>query len=64
MRGLLWRRRAIEEQLFRCLEGHVYSVRVERRRSGEAITAHIWEDVEDWLRVRTGAEAPERPPGI
>jgi hypothetical protein len=63
-RGLLWRRHAIEEQLFRCLEGHVYSVRVERRRSGEEITAHVWKDVEDWLRVRTGSEAPERPPGL
>jgi hypothetical protein len=64
VRGLLWRRRSIEEELFRCLEGHVYSVRVERRRSGEAVSAHVWEDVEDWLRVRTGAETLERPPGL
>ena len=62
--GMLWRRRTFEEQLFRCLEGHIYSVRVERGRDGETVAAELWNDVEDWLRARTGAESPERPSEI
>ena len=58
--GFLWWKRPFEEQLFRCAEGHIYSVRVSR---GET-TIEPHEDVEDWLRKRTGTDAPERPPGL
>jgi rRNA maturation protein Nop10 len=63
-RGLLWWRRSIDEQLFRCAEGHVYSVRTECGRAGEDVTSEVHENVEDWLRLRTGAEPPRRPPGL
>jgi hypothetical protein len=63
-RGLLWRRREIEEQLFRCAEGHVYSVRTERGRAGEEVASQLHESVEEWLRLRTGTEPPKRPPGL
>jgi hypothetical protein len=56
----LWRRRPFEEQLFRCDEGHVYSVRVE----GEVISTEPYESVEEWLERKLGVEAPERPPGL
>jgi hypothetical protein len=62
--GPLWRRRQFEEKLFRCAEGHVYSVRVECGRGGESLTTEGHESVEDWLRARTGAEPPSRPPGL
>lgn len=62
--GSLWRRRAFEETLFRCAEGHVYSVRVERGRGAESVTTEGHESVEEWLRARTGAEPPTRPPGF
>jgi len=56
----LWRRRPFEEQLFRCPEGHVYSVRAE----GDRVTAEPYESVSQWLSRKTGADAPERPPGL
>jgi hypothetical protein len=62
--GLLWGRRAFEERLYRCAEGHVYSVRVERQRRGERITAEPHGSVDEWLRARTGREPLERPPGL
>lgn len=60
----LWRRSSFEERLYRCLEGHVYSVRVERSRGGETRGSELFDSVDDWLRARTGAEPPERPPGL
>jgi hypothetical protein len=63
-RGLLWRRRSVDEQLFRCAEGHVYSVRTELGPAGEDVTSQVHESVGDWLRLRTGSEPPRRPPGI
>lgn len=58
--GFLWWRKPFEEQLYRCAEGHVYSVRV----SGETTTVEPHDSVEAWLRARTGTDAPERPPGL
>jgi hypothetical protein len=58
--GFLWWKRDFEEQLYRCAEGHVYSVRV----SGETTTVEPHDSVEARLRARTGAEAPTRPPGL
>jgi hypothetical protein len=58
--GRLWRRRPFEEQLFRCREGHVYSVRVE----GGSLSVAPYESVEEWLETKVGAHAPERPPGL
>jgi hypothetical protein len=60
----LWRRRSFEERLYRCAEGHVYSVRVERFRGRETVSSELFDSVDDWLRVRIGAEPPERPPGL
>jgi hypothetical protein len=60
----LWRRSSFEERLYRCAEGHVYSVRVERSGRGEAVSSELFESVDDWLRARTGAEPPDRPPGL
>jgi hypothetical protein len=59
-RGMLWRRRAFDERLFRCDEGHVYAVRVE----GGTISTELYESVEDWLERKLGVAAPERPPGL
>jgi ligand-binding SRPBCC domain-containing protein len=56
----LWRRRAFDEQLFRCEEGHVYSVRTE----DGAVSAEPYENVEEWLERKLGVDAPERPPGL
>jgi len=56
----LLRRRAFEERLYRCTEGHVYSVRTE----GDAVTVEPYESVEEWLQRRTGLDASERPPGL
>jgi hypothetical protein len=56
----LWRRRAFEEQLFRCAEGHVYSVRSE----GGLLSVEPHENVDQWLERKVGAERPERPPGL
>jgi hypothetical protein len=53
--GFLWWKRP-----YRCLEGHIYSVRV----SAESTTVEPHDSVEDWLRARTGTEAPTRPPGL
>jgi hypothetical protein len=58
--GFLWWKRPFEERLYRCLEGHIYSVRV----SGESMTIEPHDSVEDWLKARTGSEAPTRPPGL
>ena len=58
--GFLWWKRDFEEQLYRCAEGHVYSVRV----SGESTTVEPHDSVEAWLRARTGGEGPTRPPGL
>jgi hypothetical protein len=60
----LWRRSSFEERLYRCAEGHVYSVRVERSGRGEKVTSELHDGVEDWLRTRTGAEPSTRPPGL
>lgn len=57
---MLWRRRAFEEQLFRCGEGHVYSVRTE----GGAVSTEPYESVDEWLERKLGVSAPERPPGL
>jgi hypothetical protein len=59
-RGMLWRRRAFEEQLYRCEEGHVYSVRTE----GGAVSVEPYESVEEWLERKLRVDAPERPPGL
>jgi hypothetical protein len=58
--GILWRRRPFEESLYRCVEGHLYSVRIE----GTAVTTEDHESVESWLERRVGVEPPERPPGL
>ncbi len=58
--GFLWRRKSFEEQLYRCAEGHIYSVRV----SGGKTTVEPHDSVEAWLEARTGAHAPTRPPGV
>jgi hypothetical protein len=58
--GFLWWKRPFEERLYRCAEGHIYSVRV----SAESTTIEPHDSVEDWLRARTGSEAPTRPPGL
>lgn len=63
--GILWRKRSFEERLFRCAEGHVYSVREERRgREVVGRRAQAHDDVDDWLRTRTGEEPIKRPPGL
>jgi hypothetical protein len=62
--GPLWRRRPFEERLYRCAEGHVYSVRVESGSGGENVSLEVWEDVDEWLRERAGIEASHRPPGL
>ncbi|HET6657844.1 MAG TPA: hypothetical protein VFG61_08120 [Gaiellaceae bacterium] len=59
-RRTLFRRRAFEEQLFRCRKGHIYSVRSE----GGRVSIESYESVGEWLERKTGAEAPERPPGL
>jgi hypothetical protein len=46
----------LKEQLYRCAEDHVYSVRV-----SEEATTELHESVEAWLRSRT-ADALERRP--
>jgi hypothetical protein len=56
----LWRRRRFDETLFRCLEGHVYSVRDE----DGVVTAEAHESLDDWLEQRAGAQRPERPTGL
>lgn len=58
--GFLWWKRPFEERLYRCAEGHIYSVRM----SEEATTIEPHDSVEDWLRARTGSETPARPPGL
>ncbi len=58
--GFLWWKRPFEEQLYRCAEGHIYSVRVSE---GET-TTELHESVEAWLRALTGSDAPSRPPGL
>jgi hypothetical protein len=62
--GLLWRKRAFDERLYRCAEGHVYSVRITQGREAETVTTELHESVDDWLRSRTGTELPPRPPGL
>jgi hypothetical protein len=62
--GILWRRRHFEERLYRCAEGHIYSVRIESGRGGESVSLEVWEDVDGWLRERTGVEPSHRPPGL
>ena len=57
----LWRRRRVfEEQLYRCAEGHVFAVRTE----GEAVSVEPYDSVNEWLERKTGAQRPERPPGL
>jgi hypothetical protein len=58
--GFLWWKKPFEEQLYRCAEGHIYSVRV----SGGELTVEAHESVEAWLEARTGSHASERPPMI
>ena len=62
--GMLWARRQFEERLYRCAEGHVYSVREERGRGGTRITREGHESLEGWLRTRTGTAPSARPPGL
>ena len=56
----LWSRQSFEERLYRCAEGHVYSVRTQ----GDSVTTEPYESVEEWLGRKTGVDAPERPPGL
>jgi len=56
----LWRRLPFEERLYRCTEGHVYAVRTD----GNSVTATSYSSVDEWLERKTGADAPERPPGL
>jgi hypothetical protein len=56
----LWRRLPFDERLYRCLEGHVYSVRTE---SG-TVTTTAYESVDEWLERKTGTERPDRPPTL
>jgi hypothetical protein len=56
----LWRKRRFEEQLYRCREGHIYSV----RREGEHVAVEPHESVDEWLEQKTGEVPPERPPGL
>jgi hypothetical protein len=56
----LWRRRPFEEALYRCAEGHVYSVRTE----GGSVTTEPYESVDEWLERKTGTERTDRPPGL
>ena len=56
----LWRRRAFEERLYRCPEGHVYAVRTE----GDAVSTEPYESIDEWLERKSGVDAPERPPGL
>lgn len=58
--GLLWRRRPFEETLYRCAEGHIYSVRIQ----GESVSTEPHDSLQDWLERSTGIEPPERPPGL
>ena len=58
--GLLWWKKPFEEQLYRCSEGHIYSVRV----SGGETAVEPHDSVEAWLEARTGAHTPPRPPGL
>jgi hypothetical protein len=58
--GFLWWKRSFEERLYRCLEGHIYSVRV----SEDETTIEAHDSVEDWLEARTGSPVPTRPPGL
>ena len=58
--GFLWWKRAFEEQLYRCAEGHIYSVRV----SEEEATTELHESVDAWLESRTGADPTFRPPSF
>jgi len=58
--GFLWWKRPFEEQLYRCAEGHIYSVHV----TEEETTTELHESVEAWLRARLGGEEPTRPPGL
>ena len=58
--GFLWWKKPFEEQLYRCVEGHIYSVRV----SGDETVVEPHESVEAWLEARTGSHAPARPPGL
>ncbi|MEO8290963.1 MAG: hypothetical protein ABI649_08230 [Gaiellaceae bacterium] len=53
----LWRRQTFEETLYRCAEGHIYSVRIE----GESVRTEPHESVQDWLERTTGIAPPERP---
>ena len=60
--GFLWWKRPFEEQLYRCAEGHIYSVHV----TEEETTTELHESVEAWLRARIGGErarAAARPLG-
>jgi hypothetical protein len=56
----LWRRRSFEETLYRCAEGHIYSVRIE----GESVTTEPYESLDAWLEHKIGIDPPQRPPGL
>jgi hypothetical protein len=58
--GFLWWKRPFEEQLYRCAEGHIYSVRV----TEEATTSELHDSVEAWLRDRTGTDAADAAVGL
>lgn len=58
--GFLWWKKPFEEQLYRCVESHIYSVRL----SGDETTVEPHASVEAWLEARTGTHAPPRPPGL
>ena len=59
--GFLWWTRPFEEQLYRCAEGHIYSVRV----TEEATTTELHESVEARALTRLGGQGTNRrPPGL
>jgi hypothetical protein len=62
--GVFRWKRSFDERLHRCGEGHVYSVRVERGRSGETVAVAPWESLDEWIQARTGGEPSRRPPGL
>ena len=52
------------ERLFRCADGHLYSVRREERRGATSVRSEAHESIASWIELRTGGEPPRRPPGV
>lgn len=62
--GILWTKCTFEERLFRCAEGHLYSVRSERRSAGATVTVSPQTTIDDWIELLTGTVPSKRPPGL